>query len=834
VTAVATELFEEKATLFADVAVPVPVPRFFTYRVPAAMNEHVKVGHRVIVPFGQKKIVTGIVMALHERPPREHEAKYLFEVLDSYEIVYEPQLRLYQWMADYYLCAFGEVLNAALPAGLKLSSESIVQLNPAFDRETTAHAFSEKERLLLAHLANGTLNYTEVAKLLNTKHIYALIKSLLLKEAILLVEEVRDKYKPKTQKRVRLTREQSSKAAIGKVFEWVASHPKQEELLLRFLQELPVLQHPEKNIHGIARAALLEGLSDSAYKTLIKKGVLEEFEVIVPRMAVEKSFVAPALLLSEKQEAIRNQILTHFETKNTVLLQGVTGSGKTEIYIDLIKRALEGGSQVLYLLPEIALTTQIVQRLAKMVGGEVGVYHSRFSDNERVEVWNNVLLGKVKFVIGVRSAVFLPFDNLGLIIVDEEHEGSYKQQDPAPRYHARDTALVLAHQHHAKVVLGSATPSLESYQQARSGRYGFCELTERYGDAALPEIVFANTAQEKQQKTTKGEFTSRLLNEIRDTLGQGQQVILFQNRRGHSPLVQCQDCHWMPRCVQCDVSLTYHQYKHALVCHYCGYREEMPHQCPSCSSQRILTLGYGTEKLEEELKLHFSESTIQRMDLETTRSKTGYESIIEAFEKGDTHILVGTQMVTKGLDFDRVNLVGIFDADRMLHFPDFRSHERAFQLMVQVSGRAGRRAKRGKVVIQTHQPDHPVFRYVMTHDVKGFLENELPDRHSYFYPPFTRLIEITLRHTDKKTVREAADQFCMHIQRQLKGLRLVGPGEPMVNKVRNEYLRNILLKIPRESGHLTEIKDTLRQLADGIRQQEGNRNLKIVFDVDPM
>lgn len=828
------ELFDEKTTLFADIAVPVPVPRFFTYRVPAALNEQVKVGHRVIVPFGQKKILTGIVMALHARPPRDHEAKYLFEVLDSYEIVYEQQLRLYQWMADYYMCTFGEVLNAALPAGLKLSSESIVQLNPSFDSETTSHAFSEKERLLLAHLPNGTLNYTEVAKLLNTKHIYALIKSLLLKEAILLVEEVKDKYKPKTQKRVRLVRGQNSKEALEKVFEGTASYPKQEEVLLRLLQEVPVLQHPEKNIHGIAKAALLEGLSDSAYRTLIKKGVLEEFEVAVPRIAVEKSFVPPALLLSEKQEAIRNQLLGHFETKSTVLLQGVTGSGKTEIYIDLIKRALEGGSQVLYLLPEIALTTQTVQRLAKMVGHEVGVYHSRFSDNERVEVWNNVLLGKIKFVIGVRSAVFLPFDNLGLIIVDEEHEGSYKQQDPAPRYHARDTALVLAQLHHAKVVLGSATPSLESYQQARSGRYGFCELTERFGEAVLPEIVFANLVQEKQRKTNKGEFTAQLLNEIRDTLAQSEQVILFQNRRGHSPLVQCQDCHWLPRCVQCDVSLTYHQYKQALVCHYCGYREEMPHQCPSCTSKRILTLGYGTEKLEEELKLHFAESNIQRMDLETTRSKASYETIIEAFERGDTHILVGTQMVTKGLDFDRVNLVAIFDADRMLHFPDFRSHERAFQLMVQVSGRAGRRAKRGKVVIQTHQPDHPLFRYVVAHDAKAFMENELPDRHRYHYPPFTRLIEITLRHTDKRVAREAADHLCTHIQREVKGLRLVGPGEPMVNRVRNEYLMNILLKIPRDSGHLAEIKSTLRHLADGIHQQEGKRNVKIVVDVDPM
>jgi primosomal protein N' (replication factor Y) len=830
----AKDLFTEVTTHFAEVAIPIPVNKFFTYRIPMAISDQIKIGQRVIVPFGKKKILTGVIISIHQQPPQEYEAKYILEILDSYEIMYDQQIRLYQWIADYYLCSFGEVLNAALPAGLKLSSESIVQLNPVFDPENTPHSFSEKEHLIITHLTKGTLNYTEVSRLLDTKHIYALIKSLLLKEAIVLLEEVQSKYKPKTQKRIRLQEKYQSRIALEEIFASVATRERQEEILLRYLQQVPVFNQPQLNIHGISKSSLMDGLSDSGLKSLIKKNVLEEFEIVIPRIDLSQTTSSYPILLSEKQTLVRNEIINHFEKTSTVLLQGVTGSGKTEIYIDLIKRALEGGSQVLYLLPEIALTTQIVQRLAKMVGHVAGVYHSKFSDNERVEVWNNVLLGKVRFVIGVRSSIFLPFDNLGLVIVDEEHDGSYKQHDPAPRYHARDTALVLAQHHHAKVLLGSATPSLESYFHAINGRYGFCQLTERYGEAPLPEIVFANLSEEKKRKLAKGEFSSVLLNEIQNSLKSQEQVILFQNRRGHSPMVQCQDCQWIPHCIHCDVSLTYHQYKHALVCHYCGYREEMPHQCPTCSSKRILTLGYGTEKLEEELKIHFPETQIQRMDLDTTRSKTGYDSIMEAFEQGQTNILVGTQMVTKGLDFDRVNLVGIFDADRMLHFPDFRSHERAFQLMVQVSGRAGRRAKKGRVVIQTNQPDHPIFAYVVNHDVKGFMDHELPDRQSYFYPPFTRLISIMLKHYDKKIVNDSAQQLAEAISRQIKGIRLIGPGEPIVNKVRNEYLMNILLKIPRDRGHLADIKMILRELADRLIQHGTFRNVKVVFDVDPM
>ncbi|HMI65396.1 MAG TPA: primosomal protein N', partial [Cyclobacteriaceae bacterium] len=515
-------------------------------------------------------------------------------------------------------------------------------------------------------------------------------------------------------------------------------------------------------------------------------------------------------------------------------LHGVTGSGKTEIYIDLIRKALEGGSQVLYLLPEIALSTQIVHRLKKIFGSTMGVYHSKFSDSERVEVWNGVLQGKFKFVVGVRSSVFLPFDNLGLIIVDEEHDSSYKQYDPAPRYHARDVAMVMGKQHHAKVLLGSATPSLESFYQAGQGHYGLVVLTDRFGEAQLPDIRFANMLQEKKRKTNKGEFSSLLLKEIKETIALKEQVILFQNRRGYSPMIQCQDCAWIPKCINCAVSLTYHQYRHAMICHYCGYREELPKACPTCSSKRIQTLGYGTEKLEEELKLNFPEATIQRMDLDTTRTKGGYETILQEFENGKTDILVGTQMVTKGLDFDRVNLVGVFDADRMMHFPDFRSHERAFQLIMQVSGRAGRRTKKGRVIIQTSNPEHPLFSFVVNHDVPGFVNDQTNDRQIHFYPPFSRLIEITIKHPNRTVCHACAARFFEAVRLRLSGIKIMGPGEPIISKIRNEYLMTLLLKIARDRGKLGEIKDALREIGDQINQVKEFRSVRIVFDVDPV
>lgn len=824
----------DQKTSFAEIALPVPIARLFTYRVPNSFAEKVRPGQRVIVPFGQKKILTGIIFNIHHQPPKDYEAKYILELLDEHEVIYAPQFQLYQWMADYYLCTFGEVINAALPSGLKLSSESMVQLRPGFDINESDFDFSEKERILLARLQSDTLTYSDVSRLLAAKNIYSILKSLAAKEAIILFEQVREKFKPKTEKHVRITASQADKKSLEALFEKFSTKPRQEAVLLKYLQEVPVFSHPELNQQGIHKARLMDGdISESSVNTLIKNNVLEEFEVIVPRFGFPDNTQEHPFILSEPQEKVRNEILKSFEQHTTTLLHGVTGSGKTEIYIDLIRKAMEGGSQVLYLLPEIALTTQIVQRLKKMFGSEMGVYHSRFSDNERVEVWNGVLTGKFRFVVGVRSSVFLPFDNLGLIIVDEEHDSSYKQHDPAPRYNARDVAMVIAQIHHAKVILGSATPSVESFYQAHSGKYGLVTLQERFGEAQLPEIIFADLTKEKRRKTNKGEFSSLLLNEIKEALQKNEQVILFQNRRGYSPMVQCEDCTWIPKCLNCSVSLTYHQYRHAMICHYCGYREELPNQCPTCSSKRILTKGYGTEKLEEELILHFPEAKIQRMDLDTTRSRAGYERIIGGFESGETNILVGTQMVTKGLDFDRVSLVGVFDTDRMMHFPDFRSYERAFQLITQVSGRAGRRAKKGKVVLQTADPNHALFRYVIENNVTGFLNDQLHDRQEHFYPPYTRLIEVTIKHTNKKMAVEVSDKLADEVKAHIKHIRLLGPGEPMISKIRNEFLMAIMIKINRDQGKLSDIKFSLSQLTSQLLQIKEYRNAKIVFDVDP-
>ncbi len=821
-------------TFFAELILPVPISKLFTYRVPATLNDIIKIGQRVIVQFGQKKILTGIVSNLHKQPPTEYEAKYILEIIDENEVIGPRQFSLYRWMADYYMCTLGEVINAAMPSGLKLSSESMVQLHPSFHWEETTFDFSEKEKMLINRLQHDTLTYTDVSKFLGSKNIYTLLKSLASKDAIILYEQVKEKFKPKTEKRIRLTKDYTSKKELEKLFEEISSKPKQEAVLLKYLQSVPVFHNPELNIKGINKASLSEGESTSSINTLIKNKIIEEFEIVIPRFGFDDPAEVQPLLLSEKQEEARNAILNHFEYNDVALLHGVTGSGKTEIYIDLIKRALEGGSQALLLIPEIALTTQIVQRLKKVFGSEMGVYHSKFSDNERVEVWNGILSGKFQFVIGVRSSVFLPFDNLGLIIVDEEHDSSYKQQDPAPRYQARDVALVMANQHKSKVVLGSATPSVESFYHALSDKFKLVSLDERFGEANMPEIHFANMAIERQRKSNKGEFSSDLIKAIEVTLKNKEQVILFQNRRGYAPMVQCEDCNWIPKCINCSVSLTYHQFRHEMICHYCGYRERLPSECPTCTSKRILTKGYGTEKLEEELKLMFPDATTQRMDWDTTRTRSSYESIIEGFQNGETDILVGTQMVTKGLDFNQVSLVGVFDADRMMHFPDFRAYERAFQLIIQVSGRSGRRDKKGSVIIQTSDPKQSLFHFVLQNDIRGYIELEMRDREAHFYPPFSRLIEITVKHTDRQKCKNLAAQLAQAIRSEVTGPKILGPGEPIVSKIRNEFLMTILIKIARDGGRLSNIKKQLISLVDQQTSVKEFRTAKIVFDVDPM
>ena len=821
--------------LFADLALPVPIPKLFTYRVPKEMQSQIVIGTRVIVSFGRNKIVTGIVEKIHETPPTVYTAKPILELLDNEPLVTPKQMEVLRWIALYYMCTLGEVVNAALPAGLKLNSESRIQLHPEKNWNDSEYPFDEKELVILEALEkNDSLTYKEAAELIELKSAYKYIKSLVQKEVVLIYEEVKEKYRPRKVKKVRLNKKfVQSEEALEILFKTLEKKPKQTDILLKYLQEVPVYQSPGKNEAGILKSTFNQaGFSTTSLQTLVKNGILETFEEVMPRFEMSKSQPTKEIVLTSAQEIAQHEVLHHFEHKSTVLLHGITGSGKTEVYMSLMREALNSGTQVLYLLPEIALTTQIVNRLRAVFGNQMAVYHSKFSDNERVEVWQGILDGKFSFVVGVRSAIFLPFDNLGLIVVDEEHENSYKQFDPAPRYHARDVALYLAQQHGAKTILGSATPSLESYANALQGKYGLVHLDKRFGEAQLPEMVIADTQQERKRKTIIGNFSSTLVNALRETLGRKEQAIIFQNRRGYSNYLHCETCGFIPMCHRCAVSLTYHQYKNQLNCHYCGYKDLVPVTCPACGSTQVKTIGFGTEKLEEDLKLLFPEANVGRMDLETTRTKYAYQNIIQDFEKGGIDILVGTQMVSKGLDFDRVGLVGIFDTDRMIYFPDFRSTERTFQLVTQVSGRAGRRNIQGKVVIQTGNPGHPVLQKILQQDFESFYHAEMLEREKYHYPPFNRMIKITLRHKDKQLVQNAASFLGNLLEEVLGRGRVLGPQEPVINKIRDRYLMDIFLKIEKKYP-ISPVKEKIAAIYLKMLQQKAFASIDIVTNVDP-
>lgn len=828
-----TSLFEDEITLFADLILPVPVPRLFTYRVPRNMSEMIKVGARVIVQFGKNRVITAVVANLHTNPPSQYQAKYILELLDDEPIVTTRQLELFNWISEYYLCNIGEVLNVALPAGLKITSQSRIQHNPEFDYE---ELLTDQERFILDEIKkHATLSYEEVARMVNQTNITAIIKSLVGKRAVILFEEVKEKYKPKIVKKVRLTAGFTSESSLMALTTSLDKTPKQQDILMRYLSHVPVHNNAELNIRGLDKTIFSQdnGVSDSALQTLVKKGVFEQFEIVVSRFADIPLGQTAEINLTESQQTAFQQIHDSFAEKEVVLLHGITGSGKTEVYIELIKQALDSGSQVLFLLPEIALTTQIVVRLRKVFGDQMGIYHSKFSDNERVEVWKGILDGKFQFVVGVRSAIFLPFDNLGLIIVDEEHETSYKQHDPAPRYNARDVAVIMAYMHKAKTLLGSATPSLESYFHARSGRYGLVEMNQRFGNAALPTFLLVDTKKEKKQRTMKNEFSSVLLQHLESNLNNKEQTILFQNRRGYSPYMQCEECSWISECANCDVSLTYHMKVRELRCHYCGHKEEVPRTCPACGSTKVKTIGYGTEKIEEELGLLLPAARVQRMDLDTTRAKNAYQQIIQEFEEGGTDILVGTQMVSKGLDFDNVSMVGIFDADRIIHFPEFRASERAFQMLTQVSGRAGRRAdKPGKVLIQTANPSQKILERIIQNDYVGMYEAEILERQQFHYPPFTRLIKITVKHVDEGTSKRAATVLAEKLTVNLGKSRVLGPEPPLVERVRNQFLFDILIKLEREKINFKAAKSFIQEKVIDILTDKTIKGVHVVIDVD--
>jgi primosomal protein N' (replication factor Y) (superfamily II helicase) len=826
---------EEEMALFADVILPLALPRLYTYRIPNELYQVAKVGARVIVQFGKKKVLTAIIAKIHQTAPGVYTAKNIIELMDEEPLLNSFQLQLYQWMAEYYMCSLGEVINAALPSGLKLTSESKIQLNPDFNKKDMP--FSEKEEIIITVLnAKDALSYDQVAQILGQKSINPIIKSLLAKERIILYEELKEKYVPKKIRKIRLSKNYESKARLQELFDQLEKKPKHTEIILKYLQKIPVFSDPELNHNGIDKNIFVKNLeSASALNTLIKKNIFEEFEIIISRFGEEDiSKVLGEVNLTSPQQEAKKQTLEFFKTKDAVLLHGITGSGKTEVFIELIKNALEGGSQVLYLLPEIALTTQIVNRLQKVFGDKMGVYHSKFSDNERVDVWKGIMSGRFSFIVGVRSSVFLPFDNLGLIIIDEEHETSYKQYDPAPRYHARDTSILLAKLHNAKTVLGSATPSLESYYNAVNGKWGLVKLESRYGNSTLPEIQLVDTRRARKLKIMRNDFSEDLIFELKTCLQNKEQAILFQNRRGYAPYLSCEECAHIPKCENCSVSLTFHMHSNDLHCHYCGHFEKVPSLCPACGSGKIKAMGFGTEKLEDDIKTFLPEAHVQRMDLDTTRKKNSYQKILAEFESGKTNILVGTQMVSKGLDFDKVSLVGIFDADRMIHFPDFRSYERSFQMLTQVSGRAGRREKIGKVIIQTADTEQSILKKVILNDYDGLYREEILEREKFHYPPFTRMIRVTFKDPEKTKAEHGAGRLAEALIRELGSKRILGPEAPLIDRIRNYFLMDIFIKLERDKINLKAVKDIILRVNREFLLLKEFKSSWIVVDVDPV
>jgi primosomal protein N' (replication factor Y) len=825
--------FEEEVTHFADVILPVPIPKLFTYRIPRIMDDVIRVGARVIVQFGRNRVVTAVVGKIHKTPPEKYQAKYLLELLDNEPLVTATQLWLFGWIADYYLCNIGEVMNIALPSGLKVSSQSRIQPNPDFDRKEILSDDEQKFMNLLEEQVSMT--YDDAAKIMTEVNVNAFIKSLIDKQAIILYEEVKEKYQPKRVKKIRLAPGFDNVEAVSKLIDDLTKSAKQQEIILEYLRHVPIQQLAHRNKEGISKSLFAKAdTSDSSLKTLIKNEILEQNEIIVSRFDEEDSEDLKQIELTSIQQGASESIMEQFTEKDIVLLHGITGSGKTEVYVDIIHKVLDSGSQVLFLLPEIALTTQIVLRLKRIFGNKMGVYHSKFSDNERVEVWKGVVEGRYQFVVGVRSAVFLPMENLGLIIVDEEHETSYKQFDPAPRYHARDVAIMIALRQKAKVLLGSATPSMESYYMAQRGRYGLVELNQRYGNAQLPKIELVDLKKERKDKTMKNDFSSGLLNAISENINKKEQTIVFQNRRGYSPYMNCMECNWIGQCDQCAVSLTYHMGSRQLICHYCGYHEPEPRLCPVCNSPRLRTMGVGTEKIEDKLNEFFPQAKTLRMDLDTTRTKNAYQQLIGEFQKGEVDILVGTQMISKGLDFGKVSLVGIFDADRMIHFPDFRASERAFQMLTQVSGRAGRRDTPGRVLIQTASPEHPLLKMVIENDYHTFFETEIKERQRYNYPPFTRVIKITTKHTEKAVSLQAAEELARQLTQQMGSERVLGPERAMVERIRNKYLFEVWLKLEKDKLNIKAAKDLVKEKAENLATDKRFKTVRVVINVDAL
>ncbi len=779
---------------------------------------------RVAVEFGKSKIYTALVYRIHNNPPIAYEAKDIYQILDEKPIVTNEQLKHWDWISEYYLCALGEVFRAAMPSAFLLESETIISLKTGVINEDN---LSNDEFLIfeaLQHQQQLTVN--QVIQILDKKNVFPIIKELITKKVIEIKEQIYEQYKPKLVKYIRLSNPWNTPDKLPVLLENLKRAKKQREVILNYFQ----LAATTSNVKASALQKIANS-SSAVLNSLVEKNILEFYFIQTDRI----HFLGKTIQLKKltaPQEVALNTIKTIFKSKQTVLLKGITSSGKTEIYTHLIKEILNKGKQVLYLLPEIALTTQLISRLEAFFGNQLSVFHSRYSMNERIEVWNNTLLQKKKaqLILGARSSLFLPFSNLGLIIIDEEHETSFKQFDPSPRYHARDAAIVLANYHQAKVLLGSATPSIESYYNAQQGKYGFVELNERYKNILLPEIELVDIKEKHRKKRMTGHFSDRLIECIKEALEHREQVILFQNRRGYAPVIECKTCGVSPQCPHCDVSLTFHSYRKELKCHYCGYTKTIPTNCDACGSEKLNTKGFGTEQIEIELQHLFPETKVGRMDFDTTRGKYGYQKIISMFQQQKIDILVGTQMLSKGLDFANVSLVGIMNADNLLNFPDFRAHEKSYQLMVQVAGRAGRSHKQGKVIIQTFNPYHQILQQVSTNSYEKMFKEQLDERWQYHYPPFYRLIKITLKHKDYKRVDEAANWLAKSFTLIFKNNAL-GPSTPSVGRIRNYFIRNIIIKVPQKQS-LKATKKYILNVKNSFQAIKEFRAVRFNIDVD--
>lgn len=820
---------------FADVILPLPLNATFSYRIPEGMT--LRIGERVIVPFGARKYYTAIVDCLHDDEPSGFEIKQIAEQLDDKPILLPFQHKLWHWIAEYYLCAPGEVFKAALPSGLKLESETIVVRQV----EVLPEDFCQKEILQIWNILLQTsgLTVSQLQKKVGAYSVLPFVRYMLESRLISVKEEIRSGYRPRLDTFVTLSPEYRDEQALHQALGLLNRAEKQRQLLLAFLEIsgwLEVIQETsERQIKPVSRSELLRyiGAASSVLQALVKRGILELYTDEVGRLVQNETSLQGASSLSQEQNIALQEIQQAFTEKEVCLLHGVTSSGKTEVYIHLIQQYLDQGKQVLFLLPEILLTTQLTERLRRVFGKRLGVYHSRISDAERVEIWKKQLsMDTYDVIVGVRSSVFLPFQKLGLVIVDEEHEPSYKQQDPAPRYHARNVALVLASYYGAHTLLGTATPSFESYYHARSGKYALVNLHTRYTQVALPEVRIIDTKEWSKKKLMKGPFSPPMLQAIGEALENDEQVILFQNRRGFAPIVQCTECGWISKCMHCDVSLTYHKRLNALTCHYCGFSSPVPVSCPSCGSKVLRQKGYGTEKIEDEIHSRFPNAVVSRMDLDTTRTRQSYERILADFETGQTDILIGTQMVSKGLDFDRVRLVGILDADGMLNIPDFRSYERAFQMMAQVAGRAGRRDVQGIVLLQTRNPELPVVSQVAHHDYLTHYLCQMQERKTFFYPPFCHLIYVFLKHRQEQSLNAFAEDLAYRM-RQVFGDRVLGPDAPPVARVQALYVRKIVLKLE-NSASMTKVRQVLLSTCRQLLSERRYGSVQLYFDVDPL